>query len=233
MKVILRESYETLGRPGDIVDVKPGFARNYLVPQGIAYPANKMYQRLFDHERDELVRLDEKKRHDAEQLAGKATDVHVEFIVRLGDRGMMHGAITNSDIAEKLLEKGVEVDRRKIQLPEPIKTTGEHVIPVKLHADVGFDVHVTVTPEVAPDEDAEEGVDEMTTEEFDLEEAAIEAEAVDAEGSEVDTVENTDEKKAESSESTEQSTSPVEVVELEEIKPKSEKEENQEKDSNE
>lgn len=152
MKVILRESFENLGRPGDVVEVKGGFARNYLVPRGIAYPFTGIYKHMFELERDELLRRDEEARAKAEKLAGKAADLELEFIVRMGDRGKMFGAITNADIAERLAEKGVEVDRRKIQLPEPIKTTGEHVVAVKPHGDVAFNVRVLVTAEVPPEE---------------------------------------------------------------------------------
>lgn len=156
MKIILRESYELLGHPGDIVEVKGGFARNFLVPNRIAYPNNKFYKRLFEQEREELFRRDAQARAEAEKVAGEATDVKIEFIVKIGDRGKMHGAITNADIAARLKETGIEVDRRKIALPQPIKTTGEHRIRVKLHADVGFDVIVTVSPETSPPEELEE-----------------------------------------------------------------------------
>ncbi len=160
MKIILRESYESLGRTGDIISVKDGFARNFLVPKGIAYPANHYYRRLFDQEREELLRRDALARAQAEDVAGRAVNIRVQFNVKLGDRGIMHGAITNSDIAAKLAEIGIEVDRRKIALPEPIKTTGEHIVRVKLHADVGFNVQVAIIPEAPP---SEEGIEEEVT----------------------------------------------------------------------
>ena len=138
MKIILRETFENLGRTGDVVEVKDGFARNFLVPQGIAYPKNKFYSRLFETEREELFRKDALFHAQAEETAGKASGVEVSFTVKISDRGKMFGAITNADIALKLIEKGIEVDRRKITLPEPIKTTGEHLVPVKLHGEVGF-----------------------------------------------------------------------------------------------
>jgi len=159
MKIILRETYESLGRTGEIVEVKDGFARNYLVPQGIAYPQNDFYARLFDTEREELLRRDSLARAQAEEMAGKAAGVEVSFTVKIGDRGKMFGAITNSDIAAELLSQGMEIDRRKIALPEPIKTTGEHFVPVKLHGEVGFTVRVEVIPEAPPE-------DELTDEEL-------------------------------------------------------------------
>jgi len=152
MKVILRETYENLGRPGDVVNVKPGFARNFLVPQGIAYPENAFYRRLFENEREDLLHRDAELRSAAEAVAKKGEGAKIEFVVRVSERGQMFGAITNRDIAAKLAEQGIEVDRRKISLSEPIKTTGEHSVVVKPHGDVAFDVYINIIPEVAEEE---------------------------------------------------------------------------------
>ncbi|MFH0883163.1 MAG: 50S ribosomal protein L9 [bacterium] len=152
MKVILRETYESLGRPGDVVNVKPGFARNFLVPQGIAYLDNAFYRRRFENERDDLLKRDAELRSAAEAVAKKGEGSRIEFIVRVGERGQMFGAITNRDIAAKLEEQGIKVDRRKISLSEPIKTTGEHSVVVKPHGDVAFDVFINVIPEVTEEE---------------------------------------------------------------------------------
>ncbi len=165
MKIILRETYEGLGAPGDVVEVAGGYARNYLVPQGIAYPKNRFYEKRFQSEREDLLRRDALARARAEETAGQAAGVELEFIVKIGDRGKMFGAITNADIAKGLAEKGVEVERRKIQLKEPIKTTGAYEIPVKLHGEVGFTVKLQVIPEAPPE-------DELDDEEL----AALEAE---------------------------------------------------------
>lgn len=161
MKVILRETHENLGRPGDVVDVKPGFARNYLIPQGIAYSHNKFYIRMFEEERDDLLKRDAELRAAAEGLAKKGEGAKVEFVVRMSNRGQMFGAITNRDIAEKLNEQGIEVDRRKIALPAPIKDPGEHLIVVKPHGDVAFDVIVMVIPEVVEEELSDELAEEL------------------------------------------------------------------------
>ncbi len=152
MKVILRETYASLGHTGDEIEVKDGYARNFLVPKRIAYPATKLYRRLFDAERDELLKKDAEARTVAEGLAVRASGVVVDFTVRMGDRGKMFGAITSANIAEKLVEKGVEVDRRKIQLPEPIKITGEHEVTIKPHGDVAFSIKVRVAAEIAEEE---------------------------------------------------------------------------------
>ncbi|MDP8205261.1 MAG: 50S ribosomal protein L9 [Candidatus Electryonea clarkiae] len=159
MKIILRETFENLGRTGDVVEVKNGYARNYLVPSGIAYPENKFYRRLFDSEREELLRKDGIARVQAEETAGKAAGIEISFTVKIGDRGKMFGAITNTDIATRLQEQGIDIDRRKIGLKEPIKTTGSHHIPVKLHGEVGFNVKVDIIPE-APLEDEMEDDEE-------------------------------------------------------------------------
>ena len=149
MKVILRQTHENLGRPGDEVEVKPGYARNYLVPQGIAYPLNRFYKKLFEAERDLLMKADAEARLAAEEVAKQGIGVEIEFNVKIGDRGKMFGAITNNDIAKALAEKGVDVDRRKIALPAPINTTGEHIVTVKPHGDVAFDIKVTLIGEEA------------------------------------------------------------------------------------
>lgn len=161
MKVILRESWENLGAPGDIVEVKPGFARNFLVPQGVAYPANRFYRRLFEVERDELVRRDEEARKRAEGVAEKGHEVEIEFQVKIGERGKMFGAITNTMIAEKLAEHGIEVDRRKILLPEPLKTTGTHTVLVRPHGLVEFEVKVNLVAEEGQEELRELSIREL------------------------------------------------------------------------
>ncbi len=151
MKIILRESYGSLGRTGDEVDVKPGFARNFLVPQGIAYPANRFYRKRFESEREALLRVDAERRSRAEAVAERAMGAKVEFKVRVSERGQMFGAITSANIAEKLVEQDIQIDRRKINLPAPIKNLGEHTIQARPHGDVVFDVLVQVVPDSAPE----------------------------------------------------------------------------------
>ncbi|MBS1262362.1 MAG: 50S ribosomal protein L9 [Calditrichaeota bacterium] len=178
MKVILRESYENLGRTGDVVDVKPGFARNFLVPHGIAYPSNEFYRRRFTAERDALLRRDEERRTRAETVAERASGAKLEFKMRVSERGQMFGAITNANIAEKLAEQGVEVDRRKIVLPQPIKNLGEHTVVVRPHGDVEFELLVHVVPESAPEALRELSIRELVegVEEEGAETAAAEGE---------------------------------------------------------
>ncbi len=168
MKVILRETYENLGEVGDQVEVAPGYARNYLLPQGIAYPASRFYLKLFEAERADLLQRDALARARAQETAGKAAGVELEYIVKINERGQMHGAITNVDVAKDLADKGIEVDRRKIGLREPIKKIGTFTIPVKLHGEVGFSVQINVVPEEVPE-------DELTDEEIAERQAEAEA----------------------------------------------------------
>lgn len=197
MKVILRESYENLGRTGDDVDVKPGFARNYLVPQGIAYPANRFYRKRFEAEREALLRMDSERRSRAEAVAERAMGAKVEFKVRVSERGQMFGAITNANISDALAKQDLQIDRRKINLSSPIKTLGEHVIQVRPHGDVVFDVLVHVVPESAPEALRELSIRELV-EGISEEELAAQAaeEAAKLEGAE-ETVEESAEGAAE------------------------------------
>lgn len=211
MKIILRETFENLGRTGDVVDVKGGYARNFLVPKGIAYPKNRLYERLFEAEREDLLRKDALARAQAEEMAGKAAGVEVDFTVKIGERGKMFGAITNADIAAKLVEKGIEIDKRKIALPEPLKTPGEHLVPVKLHGEVGFTVQVTLIPETPPP-------DELDDEEA----AALAASQTEAEGAEATTEEAATEGAEEAEAKPVESAAvpePPEIVELVELTP--------------
>ncbi|MCB2213638.1 50S ribosomal protein L9 [bacterium] len=215
MKVLLRESYENLGRTGDIVDVKPGFARNFLVPQGIAYPANPFYRKRFEAERESLLRVDAERRSRAEAVAERATGARVEFKVRVSERGQMFGAITNGNIADALHEQGVEIDRRKIVLPAPIKNLGEHSIVVRPHGDVEFNVLVQVIPESTPEALRELSIRELVegvSEEELMEQAAAEAAAEAAANAEA-----AEETGAEAGES-------VEIVEMVEARADSEDE---------
>lgn len=191
MKIILRESHENLGRTGDEVEVKPGYARNFLVPKGIAYPANRFYRRLFEVERAALERKDNDARSKAEGVAEKGHGITVEFTKRFGKLGKMFGSVTSSDIAEALKEQGVEINRRKIYLPEPIRKPGEHTVVCKPHGDVRFEVTVVVIPdqveqhlEALSIQQLVNGEDGLETEET-VEEGTEEAAAEVVEGEEV------------------------------------------------
>ena len=147
MKVILKESMSNLGEPGEIVDVKPGYARNYLLPQGKAYVASG----------DNLARLEEEQRLAAERAkrdyleanrrASQLEDASITFTVNAGEEGKLFGSVTSGDIAEKLnAEAGLdfEVEKRTILLDEPLKELGTHAVSIKLHTDVTSQVEVHV-----------------------------------------------------------------------------------------
>jgi len=150
MKIILRESVEHLGEAGDVVTVKPGYARNFLLPHGLAYKAtggNLLRLETEQKEREERSRRDflEGKRR-ASQLEGQSH----RFEAKAGEEGKLFGSVTSADIADRLNQDGgldFEVDRRKIELEEPIKQLGEFDVPIRLHADVRVDVKVIVVPE--------------------------------------------------------------------------------------
>jgi large subunit ribosomal protein L9 len=144
MEVILREDVPHLGTIGDIVKVRPGYARNYLLPRGLAAIADKRNLGALEHER----RLVEEKRRraltTAETLAQKLAAARIVITARAGDEGKLFGSVTNIDIERVLSEQGLPVDRRRIRLDEPIKTLGEHKVPITLTAGVPCEVTVTV-----------------------------------------------------------------------------------------
>jgi large subunit ribosomal protein L9 len=145
MEVILREDVQHLGTIGDIVKVRAGYARNYLLPRGLAAVADKRNLRALEHER----RLVEEKRKRvlgaAETLAKKIAAARVVITARAGEEGKLFGSVTNIDIERALTEQGLTVERRRIRLDEAIKTLGDHKVAVTLAAGVPCEVTVTVT----------------------------------------------------------------------------------------
>jgi large subunit ribosomal protein L9 len=146
MKVILKEDMSNLGTAGDVVDVKAGYARNYLLPQGLAYLASEGNIRRLE---DERKRGEERARKDfleARRRASQLEGVSITFHARAGEEGKLFGSVTNADVADRLKERGLdfELDRRWIQLDEPIKSVGEFQVQVRLHADVTVPVDVRV-----------------------------------------------------------------------------------------
>lgn len=144
MKLILRADIDNLGRLGDIVSVKPGFGRNYLLPQGLAMVATEANMRAFELERKKLQEQMDKIRFEAEELGKKLTEAKVILRVRVGDGDRLYGSVTNSNIVEVLEEQGLEVDRRKVILGDPIRSLGVYPVPVKLHPDVVCELSVAV-----------------------------------------------------------------------------------------
>jgi large subunit ribosomal protein L9 len=144
MKVILRADVDNLGRLGDIVAVRPGYGRNYLLPQGLASMANPGNLKVFEQERRKLQAMNDAIKAEASGLARKIEAAKVVIEVRVGDGDKLYGSVTSSQIAAILEEQGVEVDRRKIQLDDGIRSLGEYIIDVKLHPEVVAKLTVNV-----------------------------------------------------------------------------------------
>lgn len=142
--IILRKDVEDLGKAGEVVDVKPGYARNYLIPQGLALRATEGNVRRFQEERRHEERAEERVRERAEETARALKGRSVTITVNAGEEGRLFGSVGNADIAEALAEDGVRVDRKLIELDEPIKQLGVYRVPVRLHADVQPEVKVWV-----------------------------------------------------------------------------------------
>lgn len=147
MQVILRDALGKLGNAGDIVTVKPGYGRNYLIPRGLAYEATEANIRRIEREKAKLEAQAAERLTAARQQANVLEGASVTFHARAAEEGRLFGSITNGDIADKLAEQGIEVDRRQIQLDEPIKGLGVFSVPVRLHADVRPEIKVWVIKE--------------------------------------------------------------------------------------
>ncbi len=146
IEVILRDDVKSLGKAGELVRVRPGYARNYLLPQGLAYEATEgNRKRIAAETRARAARLAAEK-DGAEALAARLNAVTLALAGNAGEEGKLFGSITASDIATALKAQGFEVDRRRIDLDHPIKSLGEHVVPIRLHPEVEANVRVTVTP---------------------------------------------------------------------------------------
>jgi large subunit ribosomal protein L9 len=144
MEVILREAVEKLGHPGDVVKVSPGFARNYLLPRGIAYEATPGNLKRIAQEKGRLEAAENARIVVAQELAAKLEPISLTFSARVGEEGKLFGSVTNADIAQQLEANGVHVEKRMIDLHEPIRALGIYKVPIKLHADVKTEVKVWV-----------------------------------------------------------------------------------------
>ena len=145
--VLLREDVDNLGARGEIVKVKAGFARNYLLPRKLAVVATSGNVKQIEAERAALMKKEAKERGGAEAQAAEMRSLRLDFERKVGEHGMLYGSVTSMHIAEALKERGYEIDRRRIHLPEAIKETGEHTVTVRLHREVSIDIPVVVNPE--------------------------------------------------------------------------------------
>ncbi len=149
MKLILREDVENLGKGGDLVDVKPGYGRNYLLPRGLAVTANPKNVRELEHQRQIAEAKAAKLKASAEAVAKRLADTPVVLKRKVGEQDKLYGSVTTLDIVEALAARGLQLDRRAVDLVEPIKTVGDFEVPVKLHREVVGKAKVKVEAETA------------------------------------------------------------------------------------
>lgn len=152
MEVILKEDVPKLGSRGDVVKVAEGYGRNFLLPKKLAIEASKGNKAVIEQMKAAAVRRSAKEKSSAEALAKQFDGVSVSFQRRAGEHDQLFGSVTPSDVADALGKKGFDVDRRKIQLHEPLKTLGEFTVPIKLHKDVTAHLKVLIEKEAAPAE---------------------------------------------------------------------------------
>jgi large subunit ribosomal protein L9 len=147
MEVILREHVDNLGRRGEVVKVADGYARNYLLPRKLALVATEGNKKQIERERAKFEAKEQEERKVAEALAARLANIEVVIARRVGETEALYGSVTSADIVEALAAKGFDIDRRKLQLPEPIKSLGEMDVPIRLARDVSASVKVKVVAE--------------------------------------------------------------------------------------
>lgn len=145
MKLILKENIEHLGQIGDIVKVAPGYARNYLLPKGLAIEATEKNAKALEHAKRQLAYKKNKSLEAAKNLVAKLEALSIVLTHQAGEEGKLFGSVTNMEIAAFLKDNGLDIDRKKIVLAEPIKQLGEYTVPVKVHPEVGATLKVTVS----------------------------------------------------------------------------------------
>jgi large subunit ribosomal protein L9 len=146
MELILKKTVESLGEEGDIVKVKPGYARNYLIPKKMAVIANKANRNQLEQERAAIEARREKQRQETESLSKKIAGTTITLEHRVGDENKLFGSVTAADIAAKLAEINIQVDKKNVLLTDPIKTLGEVTVPIK----VGYQMTSEITVQVVP-----------------------------------------------------------------------------------
>jgi len=161
-RILLREDVDDLGSRGEIVRVRSGYARNYLLPRNLAVEATTGNVKGIEQERAALLKKEAKERSTAEAQSEKMRSLTLEFKRKAGEQGALYGSVTSMDLAEALKERGYEIDRHRIHLREPLKRLGEFNVPVRLHREVSIDLQVKVVPEgevivghMTPEQEAE------------------------------------------------------------------------------
>lgn len=154
MNVILMQDFEPLGYEGDIVDVARGYARNYLIPKGLATEASNANLKALEQRKGKILAKRTKDKEEAERVMEKISEITVRVRAKAGEEGKLYGSVTSRDIAQQLDSQGVEVDRRKIIIDEAIRSLGEFEVPVKLHPEVVATIKVVVEEEEKPQDES-------------------------------------------------------------------------------
>jgi large subunit ribosomal protein L9 len=147
MKIILTKDLENLGKAGALVEVKPGYGRNYLLPNGMAVAATSKNLRQLEHEKAGILSRASKYKSNMDAQAKKIASIELKFARKVGEQDKLFGSVTSKDIHEQLSSQGYEVDRKQIHLPEPLKALGTHEVEVKLHPEVTTKLRVTIAAE--------------------------------------------------------------------------------------
>jgi large subunit ribosomal protein L9 len=147
MKVILTKDLDNLGRAGALVDVKPGYGRNYLLPRNLAVLATAKNIRQLEHQKSGILARAAKERQNMTAMAQKLSAIEVKFSRKVGEQNKLFGSVTSKDVHEQLVAQGYEIERRQVHLPEPLKELGTHEVEVKLHPEVTARLKVTVAAE--------------------------------------------------------------------------------------
>jgi large subunit ribosomal protein L9 len=147
MEVILREHVDNLGRRGDVVKVAAGYARNFLLPRKLALAVTDSNKRQIEREKKIAEAREAEEKAQADAVAQRIAQIEIEIARRVGENETLYGSVTSADISHALQAKGFDVDKRRIQLAEPLKALGESTIPVKIHRDVTAQLRVKVVPE--------------------------------------------------------------------------------------
>ena len=149
MKIVLREDVDKLGERGQVVNVAPGYARNFLFPKALAFEATAGNMKQIELRKKVWVVREAKEAEDATKLASRIAEIKIVIAKKVGENEALYGSVTSQEIADLLKAKGVEVDRRKIQMHEPIRSLGTFEVPIKIHRQVSARVSVQVVPESA------------------------------------------------------------------------------------
>ncbi len=147
MKVIIKSDVKNIGQIGEVISVKDGYARNFLIPKGLAVEANLKNVKALEHEKRKIADISRKIKSTADTLSSKLSDMTLVIKARAGEEEKLFGSITAMDISEELKKEGFEVDKKKIQLDEPIKRLGDHSVNIKIHQNVSAKLNIKVIAE--------------------------------------------------------------------------------------